>query len=29
MGPSKRAKAIELGIEIKNEEEFLKIIGEI
>ncbi len=29
MGPSKREKAVELGIEMKSEEEFLKIIGEI
>jgi DNA ligase (NAD+) len=29
MGPSKREKAAELGIEMKSEEEFLKIIGEI
>lgn len=29
MGPSKREKATGLGIEIKSEEEFLKMIGEI
>lgn len=29
MGPSKREKARELGIDIINEEEFLKIVGEI
>jgi DNA ligase (NAD+) len=28
MGPSKREKAVDLGVRIINEEEFLKIIGE-
>jgi hypothetical protein len=29
MGPSKRERAMALGIEMKSEEEFLKFIGEI
>ena len=28
MGPSKKEKAIELGIAMVNEDEFLKLIGE-